>query len=198
MRDCETFINYINDHYKDLYLKYRQFCKEKDYEWSEDIFQDTILKCYQTIEKRGNLKDTSPYGIESYFFLSFKINTKREKQYARNMKRDLNHSTESINELYETWYNDNHISSNDKLKSDLFKDFSTLYIMTKVEETFDSQHFHLFKLKYLCEMTYAQVCAKANCKGCRTKILEVKQWVRENVKKEEIKEAFHALYGDLL
>lgn len=198
MKDADTFINYINDHYKDLYYKYRQFCKEKDYEWSEDIFQDTILKCYQTIEKRGKLKDTSNQGIENYFFLSFKTNTQREKQYARNMKRDLNYSAEKVSEAYENWYNNTHTSSNEKLKMDLWKDFSTLYIMTRVEETFDAQHFYLFKLKYLCEMTYSQVCEKAQVRGCRQKILEVKQWLKDNVKKEEIKEAFYALYGDLL
>lgn len=198
MEDHTLFLNYISDNYKDLYFKYRQFCKEKQYEWDEDIFQDTILKCFDTITKNGKLKDTSPQGIENYFFISFKTNLKREKQYARNLKRDLNYTTEKVSEAYESWYNSFHTSSTEKLKSDLWKDFSTLYLMTKVEEAFDQEHFYLFKLKHLCGMTYSQLAQKTNLKGCRQKVLEVKEWLKENVTKAQIKEAFYALYGDLL
>lgn len=198
MEDHTLFLNYISDNYKDLYFKYRQFCKEKQYEWDEDIFQDTILKCNDTITKNGKLKDTSPQGIENYFFISFKTNLKREKQYARNLKRDLNYTTEKVSEAYESWYNSYHTSSTEKLKSDLWKDFTTLYLMTKVEEAFDQEHFYLFKLKHLCGMTYSQLTQKTNLKGCRQKVLEVKEWLKENVTKAQIKEAFYALYGDLL
>lgn len=198
MEDHTLFLNYISDNYKDLYFKYRQFCKEKQYEWDEDIFQDTILKCFDTITKNGKLKDTSPQGIENYFFISFKTNLKREKQYARNLKRDLNYTTEKVSEAYESWYNSFHTSSTEKLKSDLWKDFTTLYLMTKVEEAFDQEHFYLFKLKHLCGMTYSQLTQKTNLKGCRQKVLEVKEWLKENVTKAQIKEAFYALYGDLL
>jgi len=198
MEDHTLFLNYISNNYKDLYFKYRQFCKEKQYEWDEDIFQDTILKCNDTITKNGKLKDTSPQGIENYFFISFKTNLKREKQYARNLKRDLNYTTEKVSEAYESWYNSYHTSSTEKLKSDLWKDFTTLYLMTKVEEAFDQEHFYLFKLKHLCGMTYSQLTQKTNLKGCRQKVLEVKEWLKENVTKAQIKEAFYALYGDLL
>lgn len=198
MEDHTLFLNYISDNYKDLYFKYRQFCKEKQYEWDEDIFQDTIIKCFDTITKNGKLKDSSPQGIENYFFISFKTNLKREKQYARNVKRDLNYTTEKVSEAYESWYNSFHTSSTEKLKSDLWKDFSTLYLMTKVEEAFDQEHFYLFKLKHLCGMTYSQLAQKTNLKGCRQKVLEVKEWLKENVTKAQIKEAFYALYGDLL
>ena len=198
MEDHTLFLNYISDNYKDLYFKYRQFCKEKQYEWDEDIFQDTIIKCFDTITKNGKLKDPSPQGIENYFFISFKTNLKREKQYARNLKRDLNYTTEKVSEAYESWYNSFHTSSTEKLKSDLWKDFSTLYLMTKVEEAFDQEHFYLFKLKHLCGMTYSQLAQKTNLKGCRQKVLEVKEWLKENVTKAQIKEAFYALYGDLL
>ena len=198
MEDHTLFLNYISDNYKDLYFKYRQFCKEKQYEWDEDIFQDTVIKCFDTITKNGKLKDPSPQGIENYFFISFKTNLKREKQYARNLKRDLNYTTEKVSEAYESWYNSFHTSSTEKLKSDLWKDFSTLYLMTKVEEAFDQEHFYLFKLKHLCGMTYSQLAQKTNLKGCRQKVLEVKEWLKENVTKAQIKEAFYALYGDLL
>lgn len=198
MKDHTIFINYINDNYNELYYKYRQFCKEKDYCWSEDIFQDTILKCHEAIKRKGKLIDKTNQGIENYFFRSFKQNIQREKQYARNTKRDLNYSSENINDLYETWYNDNNISSENKLKSDLFKDFATLYIMHLVEENFDAEHYYLFKLKTLCEMTYKELCGKTSVKGCRQKVVDVKSWLKTNVRKEQIKEAFYETYKNLL
>jgi hypothetical protein len=195
--DKETFINHISSHYEELQCKFKEYCRLNNYQWDWDIFQDTIVKCHELIGKRGLLNKT-PYGIESYFFVSFRNNVRREKQYARNVKRDLNYSSENIGRAYEDWYNSYHTSSNEKLKSDLWKDFATLYIMTRVEEAFDSEHFYLFKLKHLCGLTYSQVCQRANIKGCRQKILDVKAWLKDNISKDEIKEAYYTLYGDLL
>ena len=198
MQDNTTFINYINDHYDELYYKYRQFCKEKNYAWDEDIFQDTILKCYEAIERKGKLEDTSNQGIENYFFISFKMNLKREGQYARNQKRDLNYSSEKISSAYEDWYNATKEDSRTKLINDLYKDFATLYIMTVVEEHFDNEHFYLFKLKQLCGYTYKQLSEKTGIRGARQKVLDVKSWLKNNLTKEEINKAFQAMYGDLL
>ena len=198
MQDNTTFINYINDHYDELYYKYRQFCKEKNYAWDEDIFQDTILKCYEAIERKGKLEDTSNQGIENYFFISFKMNLKREGQYARNQKRDLNYSSEKISSAYEDWYNATKEDSRTKLINDLFVDFSTLYIMTVVEENFENDYFYLFKLKQLCGYTYKQLSEKTGIRGARQKVLDVKSWLKNNLTKEEINKAFQAMYGDLL
>lgn len=198
MPDNRTFINYINDHYDELYYKYRQFCKEKNYTWDEDIFQDTIVKCHDAIVKKGGLDDTTSQGIENYFFISFKLNIKREGQYARNQKRDLNYSSEKISSAYEDWYNTNKDDSRTKLINDLYKDFATLYIMTVVEEHFDNEYFYLFKLKQLCNYTYKQLSEKTGIRGARQKVLDVKNWLKENLTKDEINKAFINMYGDLL
>lgn len=198
VEDNRLFINYINGHYKQLYYKYRQFCKEKDYEWSEDIFQDTIVNCYSAITKKGNLQDTSNQGIENYFFKSFKMNLMREKQYARNQKRDLNVEADDVDVMYEEWTNNNKEDARTKIVSDMWKDFSCLYIMMLVEDNWDDEHFYLFRLKHLCNMTYKQLTDKTGIKGVRQKILDVKQWLKDNLKKEEINKAFQLAYGDLL
>lgn len=198
MKDQTLFINHINNHYDELYYKYRQFCKEKQYDWNEDIFQDTILKCYEAIAKKGKLQDTTNQGIENYFFKSFKMNIQREKQYARNQKRDLNYTSEKISSAYEDWYNANKEDSRTKLVSDLYKDFATLYIMTVVEENFTNDYFYLFKLKQLCGYTYKQLYEKTQIKGARQKVLDVKTWLKASVTKEEINKAFQTMYGDLL
>lgn len=199
MEDKTRFINYINDHYNQLKLKYRRFCIEKDYQWDEDIFSDTILSCYSAIEKKGKLNDTSNQGIENYFFRSFKQNLQREKQYCRVSKRDLNYSSANINEVYEEWYNENNSPAKTKLLNDLWKDFATLYILTRVEDNFDAEHFRLFRLKYLVpSMTYKKLQEKTQAKKCRQKVVNVKNWVKDNVTKQEIKKVFTLMYGDLI
>lgn len=198
MEDAIRFINYINDHYQELKSKYRKFCKEKDYKFDEDIFSDTILNCYNAIERKGGLDDTTNQGIENYFFRSFKTNIQREKQYCRVSKRDLNYSSDNIFELYEEWYNEHNSPERIKLLSDLWKDFATLYILTKVEDNFDSEHFLLFRLKYLSKLTYKRLQEKTKAKKCRQKVVNVRNWVRENVTKDEIKKAFEKLYSDLI
>lgn len=199
MQDETIFLTYINDHYMQLKNKYNAFCREKQYDWDEDIFSDTILKCYESISKKGKLNDTSPYGIESYFFRSFKTNLQREKQYCRVSKRDMNITSDNVFQLYDEYYNKEHMPEKTKLLNDLWKDFATLYILMKVEDNWDSEHFLLFKLKYLVpQMTYKKLQEKTQAKKCRQKVVNVKNWVRENVKKQEIKDAFTRIYGDFL
>lgn len=199
MKDEKIFINYINDHYQLLKNKYRKFCKEKDYEWDEDIYSDTILKCYEAIERKGKMEDPSEQGIENYFFRSFKQNLQREKQYCRVSKRDLNIKSDDINQLYEEWFNYAKDTSTNKIKRDLFKDFGILYIMVKVEENFPPDDFRLFQLKTLIpNMTYKKLAEKTKEKCVRQRVVNIKNWLKDNVSKEEVDKAFQRLYGNLL
>ena len=197
MRDEETFLLHINDNYERLRGRYMKFCHEKQYQWDEDIFSDTIVKCYDTIKRKGRLDDNTPDGIENYFFKSFKINLQREKQYSRNAKRDLN-LTDSLESIYEDYYNNTNITPTEKIRNDSWKDFATLYIMMAVEQQFDYEHFHLFQLKMLCNLTYRELAQKTNSKGVRNKVLAVKQWVKDNISKEQIKRAFDEQYGKMM
>ena len=199
MKDGQKFLKHINDNYTLLKNKYRRFCKEKDYEWDEDIYSDTIIKCYEAIERKGKLDDATEQGIENYFFRSFKQNIHREKQYCRNAKRDLNVKNDDINALYEEYYNANNSSSENKIKSDLWKDFAVLYIMHIVEDNFDNEHTYLFKLKTLIpNMTYKTLQKKTNIKSSRQKVVTVKNWVKENISKDDVNKAFQRMYGNLL
>lgn len=197
MKDEKVFIDYINDHYCELKNKYWKFCQEKQYTWDEDIFSDTILKCYDTIAKKG-LKDKTAYGIESYFFKSFKNNTLLEPIYSRNKKRDYNINSDNINDIYENWYNENLDDARVKIVNDLWKDFATLYIMTRVEEHFDNEHFYLFRIKTLGNLTFKQLAEISKIKASRLKCIEVMRWIKENITKEEIKKVFYELYGSII
>lgn len=196
--DQDIFIRHISEHYDELKAKYKTFCGQNNYQWDEDIFSDTIVKCYDAIAKKGALNDKTDQGIQNYFFISFKMNIKREGQYARNMKRDLNVTSDNINDVYEEWYNENHTTSRQKLLSDLWKDFSVLYIMSVVEENFPPEDFYLFRLKTLCSYTYKQLQEATKEKRVRQRIVDIKNWLKANVKKDDVKEVFNQIYGDLI
>lgn len=198
MSDETIFLNHINDHYNELKNKYWKFCHEKQYDWNEDIFSDTILKCYDCIQKKGKLKDKTQQGIENYFFKAFKNNILNEKRYSRNKKRDHNISSDNINDIYELYYNKTNDPAIQKIRSDLFKDFAILYIMASVEDNFDSEHFYLYKVKTLGNLTFGKLAETTNIKASRKKVIEVQRWVKSNIKKEEIRKTFFEIYGDIL
>lgn len=195
MGDAIKFINTVNDNYETIKKELQSYCDSVGEKFDEDIFQDTIIKCYTLIDKNGEMKDSSYQGCKNFMFQAFKRNLKREQQYARNQKRDANIT--NLSKHNEVYLNSK-LTSEEKLKSDLYKDFATLYLMKKVEEQFDGEHFYLFRLKTFTNMTYAQLSEKTGIKGCRQKVVDVKNWLKDNVKQQDIKDEFDEIYGDLL
>lgn len=192
-KQAKKFLNWINDNYDRIKRKLISFCNDKNYKWDEDIFCDTYLKIYEKILKYG-IRDDSDKGFDSYTFMSFKINTIRSKQYAAVAKRDGN--IINVGEAYEHYVNANKFTQKEKLLSDLYKDYATLYLMKKVEENFDNEHFYLFRLKTFTNVTYSELAEKTGIKGVRQKVVNVKNFLKENVSKSEIVKAFEEDYGD--
>lgn len=190
------FLNHVNDNYSRLVntanLMFNN--SKKKIEFSEDIFNDTIIKCYELLEKKKSMKDESPKGMDNYFLKSLYLNTMMEKRYAYVKKRSHDIDVNSV--LSSRDNGDSQVQS--KLVKDLKTDFSVLYIMMQVEEHFDQQHFYLYRLKTLCEMTYKDICNKTQIKGARNMIIEVRTWIQNNIKKEDIDKAFYETYGDLI
>lgn len=189
MTDAEQFMEHIASIYEELKAKMIGYCSTQKLTWDEDVFSDTIVKCYDTIQRQGKLIDNSSKGIENYFFQSFYRNIKREKQYSRNKNRD--NSSDLFGD-YERYNEQHNLSQDEKIRQDAYKDFAIIYIMKRAEEHFDDEMFHLFNLKMLGNLTYKQLQEKCpNAKAIRQKVVEVKKWVKENVTKEEIQRAFN-------
>lgn len=194
-QQADKFLKWINDNYQFQKDKLQAFCNDKKYEFDDDIFSDTYLKIYEKILKYGIIDDTEK-GFDNYFFIAFKVNTLREKQYARNQKRDGN--VINLTGAYEKHKN-TELTESEKLKSDLYKDFATLYLLHKAEQNFDQESFYLFKQKVFEKgLTYKQLQERTGIKGCRQKVVTIKNWLKDNVKQSEVKEEFDNIYGDLL
>lgn len=199
MEDATIFVNYINDHYRETVNTLTILCNQRGQKFNEDYYHESLLRCHKAIAKKGYLQDKSPYGITSYLIRAYFNLINEEKRSAKNKKRDHNYDDENIGELYEEYYNSNFTDARQKVVNDLFKDFSILYIMMLVEQNFDGEHFYLFKLKELIpDMTYKKLAEKTHMKAVRQKVCEVKNWLKENIKKEDIRKEFFEIYGDLI
>lgn len=188
------YLTYVGKSYKKLMKRMKAFCDDKGYVWDEDVLADTFLKVHDRISKKG-IEDSSDEGFENYTFMAFRQNIKREALYARVKKRS---ETEDVHTLYERYFNSTKTSSTEKIQGDLFKDFSLIYILMKVEENFDNDHFYLFKLKHLCGMTYKELSEKTKIPNARKKVLTVMHWLKRNVTKKEIEKEFDETYGYLI
>ena len=190
----EQFLKVVGEEYDELKRICNEVCKRNREKFDEDIFQSTVIKIVELIQKHGSLKDMSAKGIKNYFTRSFVNNLRCEKRYSYIAKRDFNATEETINNRYEKTHN----PLKDKLIKDLMEDFSILYIMSKVEEQFSNEEFYLYRLKTLCSLTHKQIYDKTKIKKCREKIVNVNAWVKQNITREEILKAFNKKYGNLI
>ena len=197
--DATIFLNYVNNHYKEVGGTLKLLSAQRKMKFDEDAFHETILRCHKAISKKGYLKDKSPYGITSYLIRSYFNLINEEKRSAKNKKRDQNYNSDNIGGLYEDYYNSNFTDARQKVITDLFRDYAVLYVMMIAEQNFDSEHFYLFKLKELCkDMTYKKLSEKTKIKGVRQKVVEVKRFIQANVTKDEIRKSFFETFGDIL
>ena len=199
MEDATIFLNYVNDNYKEVGDTLKILSAQRKQKFDEDGFHTCIIRCYDAIKKKGCLNDKSAYGITSYLIRAYFNYVLEEKRSAKNKKRDQNYNSDNIGGVYEDYYNSNFTDSRQKVVSDLFKDFSVLYIMMVVEQQFDNESFYLFKLKELCkDMTYKKLSEKTGLKAVRQKVVTVKKWVQQNISKEDIRKEFYLIYGDII
>lgn len=187
MKDEELFIKTIGEMLPVLKPKMKAYCNSMNKQWSEDVFSQTILNCYNAIARKGGLADKTEKGISNYFFNSFYTNIKREALYSRNAKRD---NTNDLFGEYETYQGTN-MTESEKVESDLYKDFAVLYLLKRAEQQFDPETFYLFNLKFIGQYTYKQLQEHVKAKAIRQRVAEVKRWLKENVTKEEIDDAFN-------
>lgn len=190
VRDCEYFIQFIGDHYDQIKKQMRAYCFNQNKPWDEDIFQNTILKCYTTIEKQGTIKDKSDQGILNYFFMSFKTNIIREEGYAYKKYRDDNVDTPQLYELYEDYKNLFELTEDEKVLLDMYKDYAVKYILEQVEKNFSDIDYRLFSIKLYYKCTYKRLKEMTKIKDVKTRVMRINEWIKTNITKNEIQKSF--------
>lgn len=187
------WLNVINDNYEYIKQGFRMECRKTMTDFDEDIFHDTILNCYKSIQTRG-LTDLTEQGMKNYLFKAFKINTKRETMYMRNARRDNSISDTDAMSVYErNGLGDE--TTEEKIRKQLLNDYSVVYILHRVEENFDTVSFYCFRLKWLMpKMTYQKLREVTKVKDCKKRCIDIMKWLKENINKEDILTEFEKEY----
>lgn len=195
MSDAKRFIEYIGSHYQEMRKLLLAYCRNRGEQFNDDIYHQTLLNCYETISRKGQMTDPSQKGMKDYFFKSFKFNTMREKQYARNKNRA------SVEDFVTAWesFLQSCPSEDEKVEENMRKDFGAWYIATRAEEAategaIDNEAFHLWRIKTFMGFTYQQLGEVTGAERVREKVLSVKHWLQENITRADIDKAFDERY----
>lgn len=186
--DADLFMETIGKNYEALKVGCRANQLKANKPWSEDVFQDTVVLCYETIQRRG-IRDKSDQGIRNYFFSAFKMNVLHEAVLPYNSRKvedeDLVNNYDPMDER----------EGEQKVKEQLFNDFASLQLLELAETNCDSLSFYCFRLKHLLpKMSYAKLVKLTKIKNAKARCKSVIDWLKENVTEEELRAEFEEKY----
>ena len=185
---ADKWLQYIGTIYEEYRRKYFRMANDLNYNVNEDMLNDTILACYNSIA-RNNLSDTTEQGMRNYLFRAFKVNLNAKSTYdkRKGVVDDLSALAEQYENQGEATYN--------KIKKQLFDDYSVIYLLNKVEDNFDTITFNVFRLKTMIEKcTYQKLRDITKVRDCKKRVVKVMKWIRENINEKEILTNFKKNY----
>ena len=185
---ADKWLQYIGTIYEEYRMKYFKMANDLNYKVSEDMLNDTILACYNSIA-RNNLSDTTEQGMRNYLFRAFKVNLNAKSTYdkRKGVVDDLSALVEQYENQGEATYN--------KIKKQLLEDYSVIYLLNKVEDNFDTITFNVFRLKTMLEKcTYQKLRDITKVRDCKKRVVKVMKWIRENITEKEILTNFKKTY----
>ena len=187
---ASRFLKFVNEHYEDYKKKWAKYLYDKQVDFDEDVFSETVLKVYDYINTNG-IKDDSDSGLANYWFKSFNTNIKREKQYSRNVNRDKN--IDATEELSKEMNGEDELKL--KIRRHVYEDWSIVYILRLVEDNFDSISFHCFRLYYILDkMTYSKLREITKVPDSKKRVVTIKNWLKDNLTKQQMEKEFSKYY----
>ena len=185
---ADKWLQYIGTIYEEYRMKYFKMANDLNYNVNEDMLNDTILACYNSIA-RNNLSDTTEQGMRNYLFRAFKVNLNAISNYDK--RKDVVDDLTALAEQYEfqgeATYN--------KIKKQLIEDYALIYILEQVENNFDTISFNVFRLKTMLEKcTYQKLRDITKVRDCKKRVVKVMKWIRENINEKEILTNFKKNY----
>lgn len=186
--DADLFMETIGKNYETLKVGCRANQLKANKPWSEDAFQDTVVLCYETIQRRG-IRDKSDQGIRNYFFNALKMNVLHEAVLPYNSRKvDDEELVNNYDQLDER-------ECEQKVKEQLFNDFAVVRILELAEANCDPLSFYCYRLKFLMDkMPYQRLVNITKIKSAKARVKSVIEWIKENVTEEELRKEFEEKY----
>lgn len=185
---ADRWLQYIGTIYEEYRKKYFKMANDLNYNVKEDMLNDTIIACYNSIA-RNNLSDTTEQGMRNYLFRAFKVNLNAVSNYDK--RKDIVDDLTALAEQYENQGEATYL----KIKKQLLEDYSLIYILEQVENNFDTITFNVFRLKTMIEKcTYQKLRDITKVRDCKKRVVKVMKWLRENITEKEILTNFKKTY----
>lgn len=187
---ADRWMKYIGTIYEDIRKVMLKYAHQQDVTVDDDLINDTIVACYDSVARNG-LKIETEDNFRAFLLGAWKRNIYRQLPY--DSRKDDN---ADVVTLHEKRMNEQQ-PIYDKVKQQLFDDYSTIYIMDIVESHFDQVTFHCFRLKHLLPgCTHARLREITKVKDCRKRVLEVQRWLKANLSRQKIYDAFITDFPD--
>ena len=129
--------------------------------FDEDIYNDTIIKVYESILKGADTQGD----LVGYWFKSFKNNLNRNKDYSHKKNKD---DVDVYDVLKDKEYEENNVNLYYSTISD---------ILLKVKHKFDRKTFEVFRMYLLCNMSYEQLNQTTGLCDCKERISRVRKFI---------------------
>jgi hypothetical protein len=134
--------------------------------FDEDVYNDTILKVYDSILKGEDIEGD----LVGYWYKSFKTNIKRYKDYSYEKNKDTKDVLEYL-----------------KGKEDEENRVNVYYseisdILLKVKHKFDRKTFEIFRMYLLCNVSYERLDELTGLDS-KERISKVRRWLNAKGKK---------------
>ena len=149
-----------------LYEANKNKWKKMVNDFDEDVYNDTILKVYDSILKGEDIEGD----LVGYWFKSFKTNIKRYKDYSYEKNKDTKDVLEYL-----------------KGKEDEENRVNVYYseisdILLKVKQKFDRKTFQIFRMYLLCNVSYERLDELTGLDS-KERISKVRRWLNAKGKK---------------
>lgn len=128
--------------------------------FDEDIYNDTIIKCYDSILKGADTEGD----LVGYWYKSFKTNIKRGKTYSYNKLKEDKDITDILKDK-------------EQKENDITIYFSDICdILLKVRHKFDRKTFEVFRMYLLCGISY-DVLSDITGIDAKDRIIRIRKWL---------------------
>lgn len=194
--DNQALADYFLSYVGEIYEEYREVFSGMLGQWSDDLFNDTIIKVYNGLRRNGlrRLNEDDPKEVrdtmlKNYLFVSAKLN------YITHCKEESRRRGvfPSESDYYDV--EDDAVHVKNKVRSEVRRDYIIMRMLDIVEDNFDPISMRCFKLYFLLKnMTYRKLKELTKVQNCKQRTVEVKKWLIDNVDEEELSREFDDKY----
>lgn len=181
--DVKIFSNVLADNWSEYQRKMKQWAFLNAVDFDEDVLQETFIKCVDLISRKG-LKDKTKQGCLNYFFLAFRNNT--YQQHLQDSKRLIDDNAD----IFKLEIEDEDVVLIEEQRRQ-YAELARQYILQQVQKNFDNISYAIFRLRHCFTLngktpTFKMLKEITKVQDTRKRLIEVTQWVKQNISKEDI------------